>query len=312
MKIYLSCDIEGTNGICAWDETDAPNAVYGVFAAKMTREVAAACEGINGAVWALKGGAAAGGAGAGCAVAGGAVAGGAASGSGAGETCVDGTGCADAEPDCEIVIKDAHDSGRNIDHAKLPKNTKLIRGWDESPLSMMQGIGDGFDAAMFTGYHSGGGYNGTPLAHTMNLSSIYKVKINGVLGSEFLINYYTALYYKVPVVMVTGDVALCETVKAVDPQILTVPVNDGSGDSVCAEHPEKTLARIRETAAAALAQRGKVSMTLPEVFDVQVLYHSHIKATRASWYPGAYRVDASTIGFRTNDFFEFLKYLLFT
>ena len=27
----------------------------------------------------------------------------------------------------EIWVKDAHDSGRNIDHNLLPKNTKLIR-----------------------------------------------------------------------------------------------------------------------------------------------------------------------------------------
>ena len=29
----------------------------------------------------------------------------------------------------EIMVKDAHDSGRNIDHNLLPQNTKLVRGW---------------------------------------------------------------------------------------------------------------------------------------------------------------------------------------
>ena len=44
-RIYLSCDIEGTCGIAHWDETDRSKPDYAKFAAQMSREVAAACEG---------------------------------------------------------------------------------------------------------------------------------------------------------------------------------------------------------------------------------------------------------------------------
>ena len=44
-RIFLSCDIEGTCGIAHWDETEKAKADYARFAAQMTREAAAACEG---------------------------------------------------------------------------------------------------------------------------------------------------------------------------------------------------------------------------------------------------------------------------
>ena len=107
MRVYLSADIEGTCGIADWAETErATMDDYRPFAAQMTAEVAAACEG---------------------AVAAGAE---------------------------EIVVKDAHDSARNLDGSRLPRQARLFRGWTGDPLSMMAGLDVGqFGAVLFTGYH---------------------------------------------------------------------------------------------------------------------------------------------------------------
>ena len=43
MKVFISADIEGTNGISNWDETQKND----YFNKRMTQEVAAVCEGIN-------------------------------------------------------------------------------------------------------------------------------------------------------------------------------------------------------------------------------------------------------------------------
>ena len=44
MKLFISSDIEGTCGICDWDETRMQHPeFYNSFADQMTREVAAAC-----------------------------------------------------------------------------------------------------------------------------------------------------------------------------------------------------------------------------------------------------------------------------
>ena len=65
----------------------------------------------------------------------------------------------------EIYIKDAHESGRNMDISLLPKEAKIILGWKYSPDSMVCGLDQSFDALMFVGYHSPAGTSGLPLSH---------------------------------------------------------------------------------------------------------------------------------------------------
>ena len=62
----------------------------------------------------------------------------------------------------EVLVKDAHYSGRNILPSYLPKRAKIIRGWSGHPYSMLQEINSGFDALMFLGYHSRAGSGGNP------------------------------------------------------------------------------------------------------------------------------------------------------
>lgn len=56
----------------------------------------------------------------------------------------------------EILLKDAHDSARNIDISNLPVNCKVIRGWTGDPMCMVAGLDESFDRAIFIGYHSKG------------------------------------------------------------------------------------------------------------------------------------------------------------
>lgn len=52
----------------------------------------------------------------------------------------------------EIVVKDAHDSARNMKAGMFPEEVTLIRGWTNTPESMMAGVDSTFDAAVFIGY----------------------------------------------------------------------------------------------------------------------------------------------------------------
>ena len=104
MKVFLSIDIEGVNGICSWDETEANHPRYREFKEQLQREVSAACRG------AIKAGA------------------------------------------TEIVVKDAHDSARNLSILDLPKEVKLLRGWEGCPCSMMAGLDSTYDAVIFILY----------------------------------------------------------------------------------------------------------------------------------------------------------------
>lgn len=127
-----------------------------------------------------------------------------------------------------ILVKDAHDSARNIDPSVLPEEVQINRGWAGDVYSMMSGIQHGdWDAAVFTGYHAAACCDGNPLSHTMNTSVDY-VEINGVRASEFTLNAYMAGYHGVPVCFVSGDAALCDSARRMIPDIATVPVNKGT------------------------------------------------------------------------------------
>lgn len=91
----------------------------------------------------------------------------------------------------EIVVRDAHEDGNNLDIWKLPENVTLLRGWSGHPYSMVYGIDPSFDAAIFIGYHSAASSEGNPLSHTESLNPL-SVKLNGALASEFLLYSYAA------------------------------------------------------------------------------------------------------------------------
>lgn len=126
----------------------------------------------------------------------------------------------------DILVKDAHDSGRNIFPVELPEQARILRGWAKHPLRMMAGLDETFDGVVFTGYHSAAEMPTNPLSHTMNLRNNH-VKLNGELCSELMINSLSAAMMGVPVYCVCGDKGLCEWIQSVNPNIRTVPVSEG-------------------------------------------------------------------------------------
>jgi D-amino peptidase len=212
----------------------------------------------------------------------------------------------------DIVIKDAHDTGRNLIVRKLPQNVKMIREWSGHPYMMMQGIDDSFDAAVFTGYHSRAGSETNTLAHTLNGNSMY-IKINDLYASEFLINVFTAAYAGVPVAMVTGDRGLCDEIKSFNPAISTVAVNEGIGSSTISIHPEQAVKLIKTTANEALAgDLNECLIELPKEFDIEILFKDNRLAYKKSFYPGAELEGINILLYKCKDYFDVLKFLMFT
>ena len=213
----------------------------------------------------------------------------------------------------EIWIKDAHDSARNIDHNLLPRNTKLIRGWNGHLFSMVQGLDESFDALLFIGYHSAGGTNTNPLAHTMH-TSIDSIKLNGEYASEFLLHSYIAAQLGVPVAFLSGDLGLCQEVERINENITTVSVKEGIGNATVNIHPELALELIQNGVKSSLEDKLELChVDLPREFKLEIRYRDHISATRKASYPGAQQTDPKTVEFRSNDYMEILgaiEYLL--
>ncbi len=200
----------------------------------------------------------------------------------------------------EIYVKDAHDSGRNMDFTGFPDQVTLIREWTCTPESMMAGLDESFDAVIYIGYHSPAYGNGNPLAHTMNTQNNY-FKVNGDYWAEFDLNSTIATHYGVPVVFLSGDEALCQIAKSKVPQMETVGVKRGVGDATFNMSTDKACKLIEAGVKKGLKKAKKCLYPSAEKYVMEINYKEHVRALRASYYPGVKQLDEHTVSFTTKD-----------
>jgi len=211
----------------------------------------------------------------------------------------------------EIWVNDAHDSGRNIDHSLLPKNTKIIRGWSKHPYGMMQEIDSSFDASILIGYHSYSSSAGNLLAHTMS-GQFQSIKINGMLLSEFLISLYTSNLEGVPVVFLSGDEGICDSGRKFSNNIKTVATLKGVGESAIGEHPVKITEEIKENVRLALKNDiSKCIINMPNFYKVEIEFKKPSNAYRNSFYPGMKQVSDTKVVLEVKEYFEVLRMFVF-
>ncbi len=212
----------------------------------------------------------------------------------------------------EVLIKDAHDSGRNLILDELPEMVKVVRGWAGHPLSMVQELDESFSTILFIGYHSRAGQNTNTLAHTMSSSRITRMSLNGQDMSEFYLHALAASYYGVPTAFVSGDEGLCDEVKTFNSSIETVATIRGSGNSVITQHPTRSIKMIDNGVSKALNRDlSSGLLQIPKELEFSIEFKKHQDTYRAAFYPGAYMVDPLTVGFKTDDYFEVMRFNLF-
>ena len=211
----------------------------------------------------------------------------------------------------EIMIKDAHASGRNIIASQLPECARLIRGWSGHPFKMVQELDQSFNATIMIGYHSKAGTDTNPLAHCFTLNIDY-IKINGELASEFLFHTYVSASVNVPVVFVSGDKGICEEVKKFNQHIGTLAVSEGVGASTISISPELACKQIRAGIEQALKQDiSCCRIDLPDNFEIEVKFKDPVSAYKASFYPGMKTGEPQSVIFETGDYFEVMRMILF-
>jgi len=207
----------------------------------------------------------------------------------------------------EIVVRDAHDSARNILPDALRPEARLIREWN-GPLSMMEGIDKTFDAVVFVGNHARAGTPNAVLKHTMSLS-LYDVILNGVRLPEAGWNAMIAGHFDVPVVFLSGDSAICKQIREIVGEIETVAVKEGLGRAASMIHPVKAQEMIQKGVAAALRNLKAYKPYKPSPpYKLEIVFSDENLAHRASWVPGAERTGERSVAFTSNDLMEIIKY----
>ena len=209
----------------------------------------------------------------------------------------------------EIVVNDSHGTMRNIIADQLDPRASLISG-SPKPLSMMQGIDSSFDACIFVGYHARAGTAAATLDHTISGGTIRAIRINGQELPELGINGAIAGYFKVPVIMLSGDTATCEQARSILGQwIVAVPVKEAVGRYAARLYPlDEARKALKEGAKEALAKKAGIApfrLNPPCQFDVE--FNNSGQAEMPLLVPGVRRTGARSVGFSAGNFLEGFK-----
>jgi len=205
-----------------------------------------------------------------------------------------------------VVVNDSHWFMRNLLAEELHQAAELLSG-DPKPRSMVQGIGEGFDAALFVGYHARAGTHNAILDHTY-ADRIYEVRLNGKPVGELGINAAFAGVSGVPVALVSGDAALAAEAKDL--------LGDGVGTVVVKEavsrHAAQSVApavacrMIRDEATRTL-KRKHAPFVLPAPIALEVDFAQTSQADMAELCPGATRTAGRTVAFSHHDYREVFR-----
>lgn len=194
----------------------------------------------------------------------------------------------------QAVVRDGHDSARNILHEMLPGGVRLMRGWACHPASMMAGVDEKYDGALYIGYHAPAGSDGSPLAHTISKKKVNRIRINGMLASEFTLNSMYAAQMGVPSLFISGDEAICRMARQEVPQIAYAAVKECRGNSTFNMHPADACDLIKRETARALMHPAPVRL-LPEEFVLEISLTGHQAARAALAHPAVSRLDETTV-----------------
>ncbi len=209
----------------------------------------------------------------------------------------------------EVVVNDSHGSMRNILPQDFHPKASLISG-SPKPLSMMQGIDGSFAACIFVGYHAKAGTMSSVLDHTISGSAMKSIKINGLELPELGINGAIAGYFKVPVIMLSGDAETCRQAKTIlGSEIVTADVKEGLGRFAARLLPaEEARRRLKEGAKQALLKRDKIApFMLNPPLNFELEFQTSAQAEMPALLPQVKRTGPRTVTFTANDYLEGFK-----
>jgi D-amino peptidase len=109
----------------------------------------------------------------------------------------------------EIIVADSHSAGDNLGYeiTAIDRRINLISGLPR-PNYMMPAFTVDVAGVFFLGYHAGAGNFQANMDHTYANRRVHQIKINNVVMNEALINAAYAGTFNVPIIFVSGDIAL--------------------------------------------------------------------------------------------------------
>ena len=205
-----------------------------------------------------------------------------------------------------VLVNDSHWLMMNLLAEELHPAAELLSGGPKVR-SMVEGVEDGFDVAMFIGYHARAGVGHAIIDHTYT-SLVHEARLNGRPVGELAINAALAGTCDVPVALVSGDQALAaEARDLLGPSVETVVVKHAVGRFAARSVAPSVACRlIREGAAAALGRRH-TPFRLSAPVRLEVDFQLTQMADMAELVPGSVRTAGRTVTYTHDDYREVFR-----
>lgn len=202
----------------------------------------------------------------------------------------------------QILVNDGHWEMRNIVPEELDARADLVRG-SLKPLGMMEGIQHGWDAVFFIGYHTRFGVGDGLMGHTLSGECFRDIRMNGRSIGEAELNAAVAGHFGVPVVLISGDLALKRETESALPSATYVVVKRSlQTETTVLIHPEVARQQIEAGAKVSLASTGDAEpYRVGPPCEVTAQYQSPASSCYATSVPGVARVDDCTVRFECSD-----------
>jgi len=207
----------------------------------------------------------------------------------------------------EIVVMDCHGAGEewtfnSLIPDKLDPSCEYVvqNDWTEYTELLEQGC----DAALFVGMHAKAGTPDGVLAHTVSGQSWRELKFNGTSVGETGINAALCGNWNCPVLLVTGDEAVCREAKELlGDALTTVAVKKGLGQFSARQLPAlKAREVIEEGTKKALEDLKAVKPYDPgRPCEILIEFHTPSRLVEYSNRKGTEQVDEHTLVSRADD-----------
>jgi D-amino peptidase len=196
----------------------------------------------------------------------------------------------------DILVNDSHASMHNLLPEAINPAATVLQG--QKAWSMVAGAADGFDVALFVGYHARAGHPRGTIAHTYSGRPV-ETRLDGRPTGEYGLNALVLGAWGIPVGLVTGDDALAEEVADWLPWAERVVVKRAEGGSSAASiHPSlaRDLVRAGAERAVRRAAAGELEcLAVTSPVAIEVDYPRGVIADHAAILPGAERIGDRTV-----------------
>jgi D-amino peptidase len=212
----------------------------------------------------------------------------------------------------EVVVSDGHWNGTNVLPEELHPAAELLSGYPRR-LFMSEGMGPGFDAAFFIGYHAAAGTRDAVLDHTYgDAGLVADVRIGGARQSEGSLNGYLCGYFDCPLALFTGDAAAVAEMHGYRLEVEGVVVKESLARQAARSlHPEVARQRIKRGARRAIERLDSIApMRLEGTIELQVDFVGTAMADSCERVPGVRRVAPRTVSYFSEDYVEVYKLFL--